>query len=139
MSFPATFHYQAATVEGIISMSAIDMTCAEHYLWGEECDGWHFLKGDDLSVIRERMPSGTSETRHRHERARQFFYILSGSGTMEIDGEVYRMEAGQGIEVSPGTPHCISNRSDADLHFLVISAPKSHGDRIAMPASTIST
>jgi hypothetical protein len=24
---------------------------AEHYIWGEICDGWHLLKRDDMSVI----------------------------------------------------------------------------------------
>lgn len=31
---------------------------AEHYLWGGDCDGWHLVKNQNLSVIHERMPSG---------------------------------------------------------------------------------
>lgn len=29
---------------------------AEHYLWGGDCDGWHLVKSQGLSVIHERMP-----------------------------------------------------------------------------------
>jgi len=32
---------------------------AEHYLWGDNCDGWHLLKTDSLSIIQENMPPDT--------------------------------------------------------------------------------
>ncbi|MCB0711453.1 MAG: cupin domain-containing protein [Ignavibacteriae bacterium] len=111
-------------------MAVVDIHSAEHYRWGDQCDGWHFLQTDKLSVIREWMSPGTSEVKHYHERADQFFYIVSGRGTMEIGGEVLTIEEDQGLRVSPGIPHRISNRSERDLHFLVISAPQSRGDRI---------
>lgn len=50
---------------------------SEHYVWGGDCDGWHYLKSDALSVIKERVPAGRSEIRHFHKFAEQFFYILS--------------------------------------------------------------
>lgn len=103
---------------------------AEHYTWGAGCDGWHLLKGDALSVIQERMPPGTAEARHHHERARQFFYVLRGAASFELDGTVHGLGPGDGIEVPPGVPHTMMNRSAADLEFLVVSAPKAHGDRV---------
>ena len=93
---------------------------AEHYSWGGVCDGWHLVKRDDLSVIHEKMPSGTSEVRHFHNRSRQFFYVLSGIATIEIDGERHNIEAFQGIEVAPGIPHQMMNQSQNDVEFLVI-------------------
>jgi mannose-6-phosphate isomerase-like protein (cupin superfamily) len=103
---------------------------AEHYTWGDSCDGWPLLKTDTLSVIQERMPSGTSEQMHFHERAQQVFYILSGIATFEMDGETVTVNPNQSLHISPGTIHRISNNGNVDLHFLVISEPKSHGDRI---------
>lgn len=111
----------------------IDARVAEHYRWGGDCDGWHLLAGDDLSVIEERMPSGASETRHRHARARQFFYVLEGEATMELNGVDHRLRAGQGLHVPPGATHCLRNASGAAVRFLVVSAPKSHGDRDVAP------
>ena len=64
-----------------------------------------------------------------HRRARQFFYILAGEATIEIAGRDVVVTAGQGIEVPPGTPHQFFNRSAADVEMLVISSPRSHGDR----------
>lgn len=106
---------------------------AEHYQWGTGCDGWHLLAGDDLSVIEERMPPGTSELRHRHARARQFFYVLEGEAVLELEGDVHRLLRGEGLHVPPGAAHQVRNDSAADVRFLVVSAPKSHGDRVAVP------
>ena len=106
---------------------------AEHYTWGANCDGWPLLRSDSLSVIEERMPPGTSEQLHYHERAQQVFYILSGTANFEVEGELKTVNANQSIHIKPNTKHRIINDEDADLHFLVISEPKSHGDRVNMP------
>ena len=29
---------------------------AEHYVWGDVCDGWRLLQREDMSVIQERVP-----------------------------------------------------------------------------------
>lgn len=103
---------------------------AEHYIWSGICDGWHLVKHDDLSVIHERMPSGTSEVRHFHNKSRQFFFVLSGTATLEVNGEWHNIEAFQGMEVSPGVPHQMINQSQNDVEFIVVSQPMSHGDRV---------
>jgi mannose-6-phosphate isomerase-like protein (cupin superfamily) len=108
---------------------------AEHYVWGGICDGWHLVKRADLSVIHERMPSGTSEVRHYHNRSRQFFFVLSGTATLEVDGKQEMIQALQGIEVPLGVPHQMMNQSHNDVEFIVISQPMSHGDRIELPRS----
>jgi quercetin dioxygenase-like cupin family protein len=102
----------------------------EHYTWGDNCDGWHLLKTDGLSIIQEKMPPGTSEQLHFHQFAQQLFYILSGVATFEIDGKTTVVNAGESIHIPKRIIHCIANRSDKDLEFLVISEPKAHGDRI---------
>ncbi|HET6432050.1 cupin domain-containing protein [Dyella sp.] len=110
-------------------MSAVSTANAAHYVWGQQCDGWHLLAGDDLSVIEERMPPGTTEVRHRHVRSRQFFYVLSGTATLELEGVAHRLGAGQGLHVPPGAAHQMRNDSGEELRFLVVSSPRSHGDR----------
>lgn len=82
-----------------------------------------------MSVILERMPSGTCERRHRHARARQFFYVLHGELTIECDAVRHRLGAGSGLEVGPGTPHQVFNDSADAAEFLVVSQPPSHDDR----------
>ena len=113
----------------------ISTTSAEHYKWGgqqgTDCDGWHLVKTPDLSIIEELMPAGASETRHSHVHARQFFYVLEGELTLEVEHHHFVLHADEGIEVSPGQQHQALNRSANSVRMMVTSQPPSHGDRIA--------
>jgi mannose-6-phosphate isomerase-like protein (cupin superfamily) len=105
---------------------------AEHYIWGQQCDGWRLVDETGQSIIHERMPADTSETRHYHDCAKQFFFVLSGVMTIEVDGEHHTLGPHEGIEVMPKHPHQVFNHSDGDIEFLVISQPNTKGDRIAV-------
>jgi mannose-6-phosphate isomerase-like protein (cupin superfamily) len=108
----------------------ISIENAEHYIWGGNCDGWHLLNRDDMSVIEERVPAGSAEVMHYHERARQFFYILGGEGRMSFEDHEIILREGQGLEIPPMVEHQFKNNSQMDVHFLVISVPSTRGDRI---------
>ena len=112
-------------------MTIVSTHNAEHYAWGEGggCDGWHLLKDAELHVIQELVPPGKSEKRHRHARARQFFFILCGRAVMELDGNDYPLAAGEGIHIPAGAPHQFRNPFDEPVSFLVTSCPTTRGDR----------
>ncbi len=114
-------------------MNAISQENAEHYLWGEGCEGWHLLKSPGLSVIQERVPAGRAEVRHYHQQAQQFFFVLSGIARLEVDGRHLHLTAGQGCQVPAGAPHQLINEGPQPLEFIVISAPMAHGDRVLAP------
>lgn len=103
---------------------------AEHYVWGEVCDGWHLLKHEEMSIIQERVPARGMEVMHYHNRSRQFFYILAGEGTMTFEDHQIHLHTGQGIEIPPGVKHQFMNQSSTDVLFLVISVPTTRGDRL---------
>jgi mannose-6-phosphate isomerase-like protein (cupin superfamily) len=121
-------------------MKVISRKNAQHYTWpsaGSEhlCDGWHLHRTAALSIIEERMPPGTAEQRHLHQRATQFFYVLAGELIIELDSEEHRLPPSAGLTIPAGTPHQVFNRSSGDTRFLVISQPPNHGDRVsAAPA-----
>lgn len=83
-----------------------------------------------MSVIHERMPPGTAEVRHYHVKARQFFFVLSGTATLEFVGRREVLREHEGVEVPPGLPHQMLNESDREVEFIVVSQPPSHGDRV---------
>ncbi|WP_106766279.1 cupin domain-containing protein [Paenibacillus faecalis] len=103
---------------------------AEHYIWGDKCDGWRLIDEEERSIIHERMPIGTSEVRHFHKRSTQFFFMLSGTMTIEVEGMEYILKEHEGIEVKPYRAHQVFNKSDKDIEFLVISQPNTMNDRI---------
>jgi quercetin dioxygenase-like cupin family protein len=110
-------------------MAVSSIATAEHYEWGDGCEGWHLVRTDELAVIEERMPAGATERRHRHERSRQFFYVLEGELTLEVEGEAHLLTPRTGLEIVPGAAHQALNHFGAEVRFLVISQPPSHGDR----------
>lgn len=102
---------------------------AEHYYWGDNCDGWRLVNRQDMSIIHEKMPPGTQEIRHYHAIARQFFFVLCGQLTIEVAGEISVLAPHSGREIPPGAGHQVSNSSDRDVEFIVISHPSTQGDR----------
>ncbi len=111
-------------------MPVISTKSAEHYIWGDGCDGWHLVKSPNLSVIQERVPPGCGEARHFHHHAEQFFFVLSGIATMQYKDETFHVEPQQGIYIPAGIAHRLSNQHQQDLIFTVTSTPPSHGDRV---------
>ena len=106
---------------------------SEHYYWGDKCSGWHLVKSENLSVIEELMPPNTSEEKHYHNFSEQFFQILSGTATFEIDENRFVIEKGEGIHILPKIKHKIVNNKSENLIFIVISQPTTSGDRINEP------
>ena len=111
-------------------MKKINREMTKHYNWKEVCDGWHLVERDDLSVITEKMPPHTAEDMHYHEKSRQFFYILSGQAVMRFADRDEIINIGEGIEIAPREAHQMTNTSNSDIEFLVVSMPKSHGDKV---------
>ncbi len=131
---PRTFFVTATKGGAALQLPLpVSIASAEHYTWGQGCDGWHLVKQDSLSVIQERMPAGTSEERHRHSRARQFFYVLRGTLTLEMEGVTHSLTAGTGIEVPAGAAHTAANQGPDEIEFLLVSQPPAHGDREPAP------
>ncbi len=113
----------------LCAQTPVSTANAEHYKWGDNCDGWYLLKTDAMHIIQERMPAGTAEVLHRHAKARQFFLILKGTAVLDHDGKSTILHAGEGFEVPPGTAHRVKNETKAALDLVVTSQPPSHNDR----------
>src|SRR5690606_7058276 len=96
---------------------------SEHYIWGNNCSGWHLVKSQSLSVIEELMPPHTQEKKHYHNFSQQFFRILKGKATFEIENDIVEIEEGNGIHILPKIKHRIRNDQSVNLEFIVISEP----------------
>lgn len=106
------------------------VTDTNHYTWGEGCHAWILLATEHLAVIRESIPPGAGERLHRHEHATQLFVVHGGEATFEVDDATYIVRADESLRIGPEHAHKITNQAAEPLHFLVISTPPSHGDRI---------
>jgi mannose-6-phosphate isomerase-like protein (cupin superfamily) len=102
----------------------------KHYQWGKACDGWNLVDKTSLSVKQERMPAGTAEERHYHHSAQQFFYILKGTATFEVEEEIFELSEGEGLHIAAGKKHRILNHTTDALEFLLCSQPSTQNDRV---------
>lgn len=110
---------------------------AEHYLWGgpqdQSADAWYLVHTPELHILEEHLSPAIAEVRHYHQRSRQFFYVLEGQLSMEVEHHPYTVGPGEGIEIAPGQRHRAANRGESLLKMLVTSQPPSHSDRIDEP------
>jgi len=99
------------------------------YTWGDGCYGWILVDSHALSVKQEKMPPHTAEAWHYHQQAQQFFFILKGSASFEVEAEKFSVKAGEGFYIEAGKKHRILNETGADLEFILSSQPSTNNDR----------
>lgn len=102
----------------------------KHYPWGDGCEGWNLVDEASLSVKQERMPAGTAETLHYHEHAQQFFFMLKGEASFEIEEETVIVKEREGIHIAAGKKHRIINHTQSAIEFILSSQPSTAGDRV---------
>jgi mannose-6-phosphate isomerase-like protein (cupin superfamily) len=60
---------------------------------------------------------------HAHSQE-EVYFIISGSGTMELGEERTPVEAGSYVAIRPGQEHCLRNTAQQELVMLFCYAPK---------------
>lgn len=75
------------------------------------------------SVAHISLPPGKSAARHYHPEHEESYFILGGTGQMEIDGVVQRLKAGDMVAIQRNQVHKIWNEGADDLVFLAMCAP----------------
>lgn len=80
-----------------------------------------FFSGlQDLGLARIRM---TDDNRHYHKKTTEVYYVLSGSGSIELDGESHEIGPDTAILIEPGTRHRAMAYGGQALDLLVFSMP----------------
>src|SRR6478609_7355021 len=79
------------------------------------------------SLAEATIPAGGETERHYHKISEEFYYLLAGSGMMEINGITRMVVPGDAILIPPGAWHQI--RAIEPLQFLCCcSPPYAHED-----------
>jgi mannose-6-phosphate isomerase-like protein (cupin superfamily) len=73
------------------------------------------------SLAEATIPARGATERHYHQLSEEFYYILEGTGIMEIDGQDREVRAGDAILIPSGKWHQIT--AHTDLRFLCCCAP----------------
>ena len=80
------------------------------------------------SLAEATLPPGGATERHYHAESEELYFVLEGTGVVEVGGETAEVGPGDGILIPPGAWHEIRAGS-APLRFLCCCAPPyRHGD-----------
>lgn len=75
------------------------------------------------SLAEARIAPGQSTAAHYHPVTEEIYYILEGSGRMQIGEEVCNVGPGDAIAIPPGAVHTITNIGQETLKLLCCCAP----------------
>ncbi|RYG75175.1 cupin domain-containing protein [bacterium] len=95
-----------------------------------------FLNPGNSTLVNQSLAEATLRpsqctTLHYHPKAEEIYFILSGSGVMQIEDQKRGVGPGDAIAIPSGSKHQICNPHGEDLVFLCCCAPAySHEDTI---------
>ena len=69
------------------------------------------------------IPPGGSSGHHFHNRSEETYFILKGQGRIIVNNQERVVTPGDTIFISPDELHQIFTEGNADLEFVVVSAP----------------
>lgn len=75
------------------------------------------------SLAEATISANQKTAEHFHKKTEEIYFILSGNGEMFLDGESFKVTAGDTILIKPGKRHCIKNTGNSDLKILCSCSP----------------
>mgnify|MGYP000480481330 CR=1 FL=1 len=86
-----------------------------------------------MSVAMASLNPGKSTVLHYHKSSDEIYFILSGSGLLEIEGEKREVSAGDYIYIKAGQKHKVENLGEEPLKIVCFSYPPySHEDTVLL-------
>jgi mannose-6-phosphate isomerase-like protein (cupin superfamily) len=73
------------------------------------------------------IPAGASEGLHRHPYLGEVYYVLAGSGSIKVDAESAEIKTGDGVPITPGQAHSVTNTGTEDLELMIIGVATEKG------------
>lgn len=75
------------------------------------------------SLAEATIPAGEATTRHHHRASEEIYYLLEGTGVVEVDGETRPVGPGDAILIPPGSWHRIRADATGPIRMLCACAP----------------
>jgi mannose-6-phosphate isomerase-like protein (cupin superfamily) len=80
------------------------------------------------SLAEATLEPGATTQRHFHRRSEEIYFVLDGTGEIELDGERRKVAPGDAVLIPPGAWHQIRAVGSALLFLCACSPPYSHDD-----------
>jgi len=93
---------------------------------GGETIGYNFF-GDARNLktaFRKRTLKAGSSIGYHLQKEDEIYYVISGNGTMQMNGKTFPVKPGDAILTRPGSSHGIKPNNDNDLTILIVYEKK---------------
>jgi mannose-6-phosphate isomerase-like protein (cupin superfamily) len=85
----------------------------------------HIFTQDELTgkcrlFARVTLEPGSSIGAHSHDREEEIYYIISGSGTVDDNGNIQTLRPGDAVITGNGAYHSIENTGTEDLVLMAV-------------------
>ena len=85
------------------------------------------------SLAEATVPAGGRTIRHLHRNSEELYLVTAGEGTMELDGDMEPVRAGDCIVIPPGAVHGLDNPGPTPLVVLCCCTPPyAHEDTVLL-------
>jgi mannose-6-phosphate isomerase-like protein (cupin superfamily) len=78
---------------------------------------------DAQSLAEATLEPDQATQRHYHRVSEEIYFVVKGSGDMEIDGEHKRIAVGDAVLIRPGAWHTLHNNGTSELRILCCCSP----------------
>ena len=81
------------------------------------------------SLAEATLEPGEATERHYHRASEEIYFVVKGSGLMEVDGDSQHIRPGDAVLIPAGAWHTLENDGNSELRILCCCAPAySHDD-----------
>ena len=78
---------------------------------------------DVQSLAEATLEPDEATQRHYHARTEEIYFVLKGSGRMEVDGVTRMVRPGDAVLIPAGAWHQLENNGNSELRILCCCAP----------------
>ena len=83
----------------------------------------------EQSLAEATLEPDQATERHYHRATEEIYFVLKGSGRMEVDDDTRIVRRGDAVLIPPGAWHTLENNGSSELRILCCcSPPYSHDD-----------
>ena len=79
---------------------------------------------ENLGARLWRLTPNSANTRHKHIRAEEFYFVLEGTGRLRVGDETLTVPRHGGVLVGPDQLRQVFNDTDAEVLWLIIGEPE---------------
>ena len=82
------------------------------------------------SLAEATVAPGQATERHYHRESEELYYVLDGSGELDLDGERRAVGPGDAVLIPPGARHSFTGGAEGARFLCCCAPPYSHDDTV---------